>query len=147
MAYVECKIWPFSEEINNEEKRYKAMKEGYIHCTVKALLDTSSNYNFISKRLVDKLGIENCTKQHKYQRKLQGIVGYLSCLYLSFQDRLVSGSDEVLNDFEIVEEPKADLVLGSQWIWLHGTIIDVYNKKFSIHGEFIPLCDPPSSKC
>ena len=28
MAYVECKIWPFSNKIRHQEARWKAMKEG-----------------------------------------------------------------------------------------------------------------------
>jgi hypothetical protein len=42
MAYVECKICPFSDDINHDERRYKAMKEDHTHYTVKALIDTSS---------------------------------------------------------------------------------------------------------
>ena len=141
MAYAKCKIWSFGEEIDDEKKRYKAMREGYVYCAVKALIDTTSNFNIISKSLVDKLDMKYNTKLDNYQKKLRDVVGYVTCLDLSFQDRLVSGSDEVLNNFMVVKNPKADLILGLPWIWLRETIIDVRNEKFSIYGEFIPLCN------
>jgi hypothetical protein len=58
MAYVECKIWPFSDDITDNSMRYEAMKAGHKHYKVKALIDTSSTSNFISKSLADKLGIK-----------------------------------------------------------------------------------------
>jgi hypothetical protein len=56
MAYVECKIWSFSDDIRHQEERWEAMKAGHKHYTVKALIDTTSSANFISKSLTDKLG-------------------------------------------------------------------------------------------
>ena len=50
-------------------------------------------------------------------------------LDLSFRykgkNRLVSGSDEILNDFEVIKDPKADLVLGLPWLWLREAEIDI----------------------
>ncbi|CAG8616545.1 4163_t:CDS:2 [Ambispora gerdemannii] len=47
---------------------------------------------------------------------MKGAVGVMKSLELSFRfkdkDKLVSGNDEVLNDFVVCKEPKADLVLG-----------------------------------
>jgi len=46
MAYVKCKIWLFSDDIVNDEMHRKTMKEGHVHYTVKALIDTTSTENF-----------------------------------------------------------------------------------------------------
>jgi len=83
MAYVQCKIWPFSDDIVNEEMRYKVMKKGHKHYTVKALVDTSSSANFISESLADKLGMKY-TKQEKY-RRVKNSLGIIGCLELSFK--------------------------------------------------------------
>lgn len=50
--------------------------------------------------------------------------GYINCLDLSFAYEGKDGSDEELNDFVVVKEPKADLILGLPWLWLHETKID-----------------------
>ncbi|CAG8810331.1 5666_t:CDS:2, partial [Racocetra fulgida] len=55
------------------------------------------------------------------------------------KDKLVSSSDEVFNDFVVYKEPKADLVLEMQWLWLHKTKIDPYNEKISIYGKVVPF--------
>uniref|UniRef100_U9UD70 Uncharacterized protein n=1 Tax=Rhizophagus irregularis (strain DAOM 181602 / DAOM 197198 / MUCL 43194) TaxID=747089 RepID=U9UD70_RHIID len=39
----------FSDKLKNQEERWEAMKEGHVHHTVKALIDTTSCSNFISK--------------------------------------------------------------------------------------------------
>ena len=143
MAYVECKVWSFDKELEEEDERYEAMKEGLAdHCKVEALIDTTSNFNIISKRIVNRLRLKYNRKLTANQKKLKGIVGYVSCLDLSFQDELMSGNDEVLNDFEVVKKPKADLILGLPWLWLRESVIDIHNNKFSIYGRFVPLCEP-----
>ena len=118
MAYVECKIWLFSNDIDNNGKRYKAMKEGHRHYTVKALIDISSSINFISKSLADELG-EKYSKHQKYKR-MKNSLEYVECLELSFRykgkDRLVEQVDEALTSFEVIKDPKADLVLGLAWL-------------------------------
>jgi hypothetical protein len=59
MAYVECKIWHFQGDDDYSQKsRYKAMKEGHVHHTVK-----TSSENFISENLANRLG-KNYTKHH-----------------------------------------------------------------------------------
>src|SRR5271154_837816 len=114
MAYVNCKIWRFSDDINNNGKHYKAMKVGYKHYSVKALIDTSSSVNKISKSLADELG-EKYGKHQKYKR-IKNLQEYIECLELSFQykgkDELVGQVYEALNSFEVIKDPKADLVLG-----------------------------------
>ena len=113
MAYVECKVWSFDKELEKEDERYEAMKGGLVdHCEVMALIDTTLNFNIISKRVVDLFGLKYNEKLTANQKKLKGIVGYVSCLDLSFQDELMSGNDKVLNDFEVIKKPKADLILG-----------------------------------
>ena len=55
MAYVECKVWHFQGDDMNLKNRHEAMKAGCRHYTVKALIDTTSSVNFISKSLANKL--------------------------------------------------------------------------------------------
>ena len=85
MAYVECKIWPFSDEISHQEARWGAMKEGHVYYTVKVLFDTSTTTNFIRKSLADKLGI-NYTKSSKY-KNIHYVPGFVEILYISFHIR------------------------------------------------------------
>ncbi|CAG8652328.1 10165_t:CDS:2, partial [Paraglomus occultum] len=70
---------------------------------------------------------------------MKGAVGVVESLELSFRfkdkDKLVSGSDEVLNDFVVCKESKADLVLGMPWLWLRETKIDPHGKRISIYVE------------
>jgi hypothetical protein len=83
MAYIECKIWPFSDDdLIHQEERWKAMEAEHRHYTVKALIDTSSSVNFISKSLTDKLGRKygNYYKNKKVINSLDTI----DCLDLSF---------------------------------------------------------------
>ena len=133
MAYIECKIWPFSDDLINLKERWEIMKTGHRHYTVKALIDTSSSANFISKSLTDKLGIKY--EKHYKNKKVSGSqkdcakpkensLGTIYCLDLSFRykgkDRLLSKSDSILNDFEVNKDHylKADLILGIQWLRL-----------------------------
>ena len=55
-------------------------------------------------------------------------------------DMLLSGSDEILNDFEVSKKPKADLVLGLPWLWLYEAKIDVRKEGIRIYGDFVPFC-------
>ena len=83
MAYVECKIWHFQgDEDYSQKTRHKAMKEGHKHHTVKALIDTSSSVNRISRSLADKLG-EKYSEQYK-NKKVKNSLGSIDCLELSF---------------------------------------------------------------
>ena len=64
----------------------------------------------------------------------------VDCLDISFRykgkDRLVSGSDEVFNDFEVVTKPgKADLILGIPWLWIREAKIDMWKKGITIYDD------------
>ncbi|CAG8831698.1 10500_t:CDS:1, partial [Gigaspora rosea] len=76
---------------------------GYEPYMVKALIDTSSVENIIRKSLVDKLGIKYSNPPKYFKKKMKDALGIVESLELSFQfkgkDKLVSGSDEVFNDF------------------------------------------------
>jgi len=141
MAYMKCKIWSFSDEINHQEACYEAMKAGHKYHAVKVLIDTTSNENFISESLANKLGKKY--SNHYKNKKVKNSLGTIECLELSFQykgkDRLVGSSDEVLNDFEVIEKPKADLILGMQWLWLREVKIDIRRGGIRIYGNFIPF--------
>jgi hypothetical protein len=149
MTYVECKIWNFQGDDDYCQKsRHKAMKEGHVHHTVKALIDISSSENFISKSLADKLG-EKYGNYFKNKR-VKNSLGTIHSLEISFRfngkDRLVGSSDEVFNDFEVVKDPckrafgKADLVLGLPWLWLREAKIDIRKEGMKIYGDFVPFC-------
>ncbi|CAG8827379.1 13990_t:CDS:1, partial [Racocetra persica] len=87
---------------------------------VKALIDTSSDENIIRKSLVDKLGIKYSDSPKYFKKKMKDALGIVESLELSFRfkskNKLVSGSDKVLNDFVVCKESKADLVLGMPWL-------------------------------
>ncbi|RGB38848.1 hypothetical protein C1646_755164 [Rhizophagus diaphanus] len=132
MAYIECKIWPFSDDIDHLERRCKAMKEGHTHYTAKALIDTSVCDNFIRKNVADKLGLKYGKPPKNVLKRVPNALGYIDCLDLSLkytgEDGLVSTDyDDPLNDFVVVEEPKADLVFGLKWLCVKQGLI--YGKK------------------
>ncbi|RGB30637.1 hypothetical protein C1646_765061 [Rhizophagus diaphanus] len=111
MAYVECKIWPSSIGLYDYDIRDRVINEGRIpHYITKALIDTTSTANFIKKGVLDKLGIKYKIHHKDSPFYKPNVLGYTN-LELSFrykgEDRLVYGSDDT--DFEVVEEPKADL--------------------------------------
>ncbi|RGB23114.1 hypothetical protein C1646_677358 [Rhizophagus diaphanus] len=131
MAYVELKVWSFSDDIaNNCEKRNNAMKEGHTpHYTVKTLIDTSSCKNFIRKNVVDKLGISYAKPpQHILKRVPNALDTLISC-YDNF------------NGFVVVEEPKADLVLGLPWLRLRESKVDLRKGGITIYGIFLPFIE------
>ncbi|CAG8644112.1 9617_t:CDS:1, partial [Diversispora eburnea] len=85
---------------------------------VKMLIDTSSKFNTISKRLFDKL-------EEDYG--LEGVSGddligaEIKCLDLQFcykgKWRSLDGTEVI--DFQIRKNPLFDLVLGQEWLWMH----------------------------
>ena len=122
------------------------MKEGHDHYTV---IDTSSSENFISESLADKFG-EKYGKHQKYKR-MKNSLGYIKCLELSFKymgrDELVGQIDEALNSFEVIKDPKADLVLGLPWLWLREAEINIQKEGIKIYGDFVPFYKyPPKPK-
>ena len=190
MIYVECKIWHFHgslqdslrEEQNSDDDysqkcRCKTIEslwnplveaseqssEEREHHTVKAMIDTSSSVNFISENLANKLG-EKYGEHYKNER-VENSLGTITCLEISFQykgkDRLVSGSDEFFNDFEVIKNPNSsrfstrrvklgsraseqtDLILGLPWLWARAAKIDMWKKGITIYGDFVPFCKGP----
>ena len=70
MTYVECKVWHFQgDDDMNLKSRHEAMKAGCRYYIVKALIDTSSNVNIISKSLADKLRKKYGKHQNIKKRK------------------------------------------------------------------------------
>jgi len=149
MAYVECEVWHFQgDDDMNLKSRLEAMKAGRRHYTVKALIDTTSSLNFISKSLADKLGRRY--GKHYKNKRVKNSLGTIDCLDISFRykgkDRLVSGSDEAFNDFEVVTKPgKADLILGIPWLWIREAKIDMWKKGITIYDDFVPFCKYPKN--
>ncbi|CAB4471241.1 unnamed protein product [Rhizophagus irregularis] len=88
--------------------------------------------------MLDKLGIKYKIHPKDSPFYKPNVLGYTN-LELSFrykgEDRLVYGSDDT--DFEVVEEPKADLVLGLQWLWLRETKIDILKGGIWIYDNFV----------
>ena len=144
MAYIECKIWLFSDDLLHHEERWEAMKTGHRHYTVKALIDTSSSANKISRSIADRLGRKY--GNHYKNKKVKNSLGTIDCLDLSFRykgkDRLLTGSDETFNDFEVNKDHylKADLILGLSWLWLRKAKIDIQKEGIKIYDNFIPFC-------
>src|ERR1044072_7092752 len=102
MVYVECKVWHFQgDDDRHQEARYRAMKAACRHYTVKAMINTASSVNFISKSLADKLGRRY--GKHYKNKRVKNSLGTIDCLDISFRykgkDSLVGDSDEAFNDF------------------------------------------------
>ncbi|CAB4444447.1 unnamed protein product [Rhizophagus irregularis] len=127
MAYVECKIWPFYYDY---EMHCRAMKEGHTHYTTKALIDSSVCDNFIRKNVADKLGLKYAKPSKNILKRVPNAIGYMDCLDLSLKNKgedglVTTDCDDPLNDFVVVEEPKANLVFRLQWLWLREAKIDI----------------------
>ena len=147
MAYVECKIWPFSDDINGLEERNKAMREGHAYQAVSALIDTTSDENFISERIVERLGIDYFKHASKGSREAFGTIFDLDISFrYKGKDGLVSKSDTDYTNFEVAKGPylKADLVIGLPWLWLHEAKIDIRKNGIRIYDKFVPFCEDDS---
>ncbi|CAG8650196.1 6119_t:CDS:1, partial [Diversispora eburnea] len=123
---------------------------------VKVLIDTSSKFNTISKRLFDKLksnhGIRPICSPVK---NLYGdAIDEINCLDLQFQYKgtyhSLDGTDAI--SFEIRKNPPFDLVLGQGWLWVHEAKISFefspetcsHHAKIVIDGMSIPLTEEGS---
>src|SRR6266487_3463988 len=90
---------------------------------VKALIDTSSKFNTISKSLFDRLGTDHgiAPTCDPVKNLYKDAIGEINCLDLQFYHkgkwRSLDGTD--LIDFEIRKNPTFDLVLGQEWLWAH----------------------------
>jgi len=61
-------------------------------------------------------------------------------------NRLVStNGNDIFNDFEVIEKPKADLVLGLLWLWLREAKIDMKKQGLTIYGDFVLFCEETDS--
>src|SRR4051794_16211343 len=115
---------------------------------VKALIDTTSKSNTISKHLFDKLESDH---------RLKGVVGddligeEIKGLDLQFRikGKWQSLDNTELIDFQIRKNPSFDLVLGQDWLWMreakisfgHSPKTCVRHAKIVIDGISIPLFD------
>ena len=109
----------------------------FINCLVegkipvKALIDTTSKSNTISRRLFDKLeedygirdpvenlygGVVGIPVENLYR----DVIGEIKCLDLQFQYKgkwqSLDGTEVI--DFQIRKNPSFDLVLGLDWLWM-----------------------------
>ncbi|CAG8734793.1 28707_t:CDS:2, partial [Racocetra persica] len=113
---------------------------------VKALIDTSSRFNTISKSLFDKLK-EDCGLGCLSGDELIG--REIKCLDLQFHYkgkwRSLDGTEVI--DFQIHKNPSFDLVLGQDWLWMREAKISFgfslgtckHYAKIEIDGMSIPL--------
>ncbi|CAJ0854482.1 16775_t:CDS:1, partial [Entrophospora sp. SA101] len=123
---------------------------------VKALIDTTSKYNTISRRLFDKLeedyGIHHICDPVEI---LYGdVIGEMQCLDLQFcykgKWRSLDATEVI--DFQIRKNPSFDLVLGQEWLWMHKAKISFefspearsHHAKIVIDGMSIPLIEEGS---
>jgi hypothetical protein len=154
-SHRSCDFLDLPKRNRSSHKDWKEhSSEGRKYHTVKALIDTSSSENFISENLANKLGEKY--GEHYKNEKVENSLGTIICLELSLlyngKDRLVSGSNEYFNDFEVIKKPtckgtkskeQADLILGIPWLWLREAKIDMEKKGITIYGNFIPFCKGP----
>ncbi|CAG8554499.1 3021_t:CDS:1 [Cetraspora pellucida] len=125
---------------------------------VKALIDTSSKFNTISKSLFDKLGTDHGIGPtcDPVKNLYKDAIGEIRCLDLQFQYKRtyhsLDGTDTI--DFEIHKNPPFDLVLGQGWLWVHEVKIIFgfsprtyeHRGKIVIDGMSIPLIDEDFNK-
>src|SRR6185369_14521961 len=108
----------------------ETLVEGKI--PVKALIDTTSKSNTISKSLFDKLeedyGIRDFDENLyggvvavPVENLYRDVIGEIKCLDLQFRYkgkwRSLDGTEVI--DFQIRKNPSFDLVLGQEWLWMH----------------------------
>ena len=115
---------------------------------VKALIDTTSKSNTISRRLFDKLeedyGLKGVADEDVICEKIK-------CLDLQFHYkgkwRSLNGTEVI--DFQIRKNPSFDLVLGQDWLWMREAKIIFgfsprtyeHRDKIVIDGMSIPLIE------
>ena len=98
----------------------ETLVEGKI--PVKALIDTSSKFNTISKRLFNKLKSNHgiCPSCGPAECLYGDVIGEINCLDLQFHYKekwqSLDGTDAI--DFQIRKNPSFDLVLGQDWLWM-----------------------------
>ncbi|CAG8636299.1 3341_t:CDS:2, partial [Diversispora eburnea] len=120
---------------------------------VKALIDTISKSNTISKHLFNKLESDH---------RLEGVVGddligeEIKSLDLQFhiKGKWQNLGDTELIDFQICKNSSFDLVLGQDWLWMREAKISFefssetceHHAKIIIEGMSIPLIDEDFNK-
>ncbi|CAG8446544.1 10836_t:CDS:1 [Acaulospora colombiana] len=120
---------------------------------VKALIDTTSKSNTISKHLFDKLesdhGLKGVVGDDLIGEEIKGL-DLQFCIKRKWQ----SLGDTELIDFQIRKNPSFDLVLGQDWLWMreakisfgHSPKTCVRHAKIVIDGMSIPLIDGDFNK-
>src|SRR5207244_957271 len=101
----------------------------FINCLVegkipvKALIDTTSKSNTISRRLFDKLEEDYGIRPtcDPVENLYGDVIGEIKCLDLQFcykgKWRSLDGTEVI--DFQIRKNPSFDLVLGRDWLWMY----------------------------
>ena len=101
----------------------------HIHClvegkiSVKALIDTLSKFNTISKSLFNKLETDHgirptCDPIKNLYKDAIGKIHYLN-LQFWYKETYHSLDDTDAIDFDIGKNPPFDLVLSQGWLWVH----------------------------
>ncbi|CAG8724137.1 24162_t:CDS:2 [Dentiscutata erythropus] len=133
-----------------------SLVEGKI--PVKALIDTTSKSNTISRRLFD-----NLEEDYEIRRILDpvekfygDVIGEIKCLDLQFHYkgkwRSLDATEVIV--FQICKNPSFDLVLGQGWLWMHKAKISFefspearsHHAKIVIDSISIPLIEGNSNK-
>ncbi|GES78599.1 hypothetical protein GLOIN_2v1765047 [Rhizophagus clarus] len=137
MAYIKCKIWPFSDNLLHQEERWEAMKTGHRHYTGP---DNSDSEAELSK--------SDLTEHRKRVKKLEQTVDWIRN-YVKEQTGLEPGkelkdssSSKTSSDekaYTIEKEPRESAQRGSVFTPFNKVI---YVKKKSVNKKVKPKRNP-----
>src|SRR5687767_12526755 len=114
---------------------------------IDAKIDINFVFDFMSKRLIDKLGIPYRETNGYVKSLFKNAIGDKNCIStaLYYKGKYRHFCDSDAYEFTILDSdkppygPKYDLVLGQGWLWAHRAKIDMYRGNLIINNCRIPL--------
>ena len=112
-----------------------------------AKIEINSLFDFMSKKLIDELGIPYRETSNYVKSLFRNAIGDKNCIStaLYYKGKYRHFCDPDAYEFTILDSdkppygPKYDLVLGQGWLWAHKAKIDMYRGNLIIDDCHIPL--------